>query len=480
MLYGINCYVMIALHRWWYREMLLHDTTVQQAWAGPLLVYPRVTVQLPVYNERYVLQRLVEAVVHMAYPQEHFEIQILDDSTDDTTALARELVTRYTQAGFAITLRHRAHRQGYKAGALQEGLREATGEFIAIFDADFVPQPDFLRRTLPFASDPAIAMVQARWGHINGRYSALTRAQACGIDGHFWVEQAARCWAGLFMNFNGSGGLWRRQAIEDAGGWQADTLTEDLDLSYRAQLRGWRLKFVPHVVCPAEVPVQMAGLKSQQHRWAKGSIQTARKLLPAIVRAPIPLRTKYQAMLHLTNYLVHPLMVWTALTVPLLLQAEALSTTPLPLLATLGMACATCGPGGLYLYAQVQLYPDWYRRLGALPALLVFGTGIALSNTWAILEGVGNVPSVFVRTPKFRIEQASDTWMGKRYTSPFPWLSLGEALLAVYSGYGLLLAVRCGMYTMAAVLLLYTLGFGIVAGWSFWEAGQRYRTSGGI
>lgn len=474
LVYGLNCYVMLALHRRACRRMLQHDIAVQQAWPTIPPVSPRVTVQLPVYNEQYVIQRLVEAVVQLIYPRDRLEIQILDDSTDDTTALAEQLVTQYRQAGVNIIHRHRQHRQGYKAGALQEGLAEASGEFIAIFDADFVPPPDFLVQMLPFFTERHIALVQARWGHINRAYSPLTLAQSLGIDGHFWVEQAARCWSGLFMNFNGSGGIWRRCAIDDAGGWQTDTLTEDLDLSYRAQLRGWRLKFVPQIVCPAEVPVQMSGVKSQQHRWAKGSIQTALKLLPHVFRAQVPLFVKIQAFLHLTNYLVHPLMLCLALTTPLLLHVDLTGHTTVPLLVVLGMAGATCGPTSLYLYAQVQIEPHWYRRLRAFPALLIFGTGIALSNTIAVLEALCRVPGAFVRTPKFGIAQASDTWRGKKYPAAFPWTTLGETVLAVYSGYGLVLAVHLMVYGVVPFLLLYTLGFAAVAGLSAWEASQQY------
>ena len=474
-LYGMNCYVMLCLHRRVWRTMLHHDAAVQQTWEVHPLHYPRVTVQLPTYNERYVLQRLVEAVVRLQYPRARLEIQLLDDSTDDTTAIAERLVAHYRHRGFAITVQHRSHRHGYKAGALAEGLTRATGEFIAIFDADFVPAPDFLLRTLPCFQDPSVAMVQTRWGHLNRDYSRLTLAQSFGIDGHFGVEQTARCGAGLFMNFNGSGGVWRRQAIEDAGGWQADTLTEDLDLSYRAQLRGWRMQFVPHVVCPAELPVQMSGVKSQQHRWAKGSIQTAKKLLPRVLRANVPPFTKYQAVVHLTNYLVHPLMLCTALTTPVLLAIEPGVSRHPPLLMAVGILCATVGPATLYLYAQRHLYADWTQRLRSFPYLLIFGTGIALSNTRAVLEALCNVRGTFVRTPKFRIEHPTDTWVGTYDRITFPWLSLGELGLAVYSGYGMYLAVHQAAYALLPFLLLYTLGFAAVAGLSLHEGLQMVR-----
>jgi Glycosyltransferase like family 2 len=474
LLYGLNCYVLIFLHRRACRRMRAQDEAVDQAWQSSCPQYPRVTVQLPVYNERYVIQRLVEATARLQYPREQLEIHILDDSTDATTAIATRLVKHYRQEGFHIAVRHRHQRHGYKAGALAEGLADATGEFIAIFDADFVPEPDFLLRTLPFLQEPTVAMVQTRWGHINQDYSVLTLTQAMGLDGHFGVEQPARCWAGLCLSFNGSGGLWRRQAIDDAGGWQADTLTEDLDLSYRAQLRGWRLKFVPHVVCPAELPIQMWGVKSQQYRWAKGSVQTAKKLIPRMIRADLPLFTKCQALYHLNNWLVHPLMLCLLLASPAPLQAEVSPALQPYGLTIIGIVLALCGPACLYMYAQYNLYKDWLRRLWAFPFLLVFGTGLALNNTRAMLEGLCNVRSPFVRTPKFRIEHASDTWLGKRYRSAFPWLSLGEILLAAYSGYRLYLSSQQGTLRMHWFLLLYTVGFAMVAGLSLQEFLQQY------
>jgi len=470
-LYGINCYIMIHLHRRARKRMLQADDEVWRRWQQPVRDLPVITVQLPIYNERYVVQRLIDAVVRLEYPREKLEIQVLDDSTDETTAIAGELVEAYRRAGTDITLLHRTTRTGYKAGALRDGLAGARGEFVAIFDADFVPTPDFLMKTLPFFQDPGIAMVQVRWGHINRDYSILTLVQSFGIDGHFWVEQAARCWSGLFMNFNGTAGIWRRMAIDDAGGWQADTLTEDLDLSYRAQLKGWRMKFLPQVVCPAEVPVQLTGARSQQHRWAKGSIQTARKLVPRILRADLPLFTKYQAVFHLTNYMVHPLMLLVVLSAPLLLQSERFLTVREHLLAVAAFfSVATFGPSSMYLYAQRDLYPDWTRRLWAFPALLVFGTGIALNNTKAILEALLNVRGAFIRTPKFRIEKRSDTWVGKRYRAPMPWLSLLEALLALYCVYGVSLFLRRSRYLIDPFLLLYSIGFATVAGMSVWES----------
>jgi cellulose synthase/poly-beta-1,6-N-acetylglucosamine synthase-like glycosyltransferase len=470
--YCFNCYVMLFLHRRARLQMLRQDEATWQAWNAAPSALPPVSVQLPLYNERYVVQRLIDAVVRLQYPQDRLEIQVLDDSTDETTAIAARLVARYRREGIDITLHHRQNRSGYKAGALQEGCAHAKGEFIAIFDADFVPEADFLIRTLPFFNDPTVALVQGRWGHLNREYSALTLGFACGIDTHFWIEQTARCWSGLFMNFNGSGGIWRRQAIEDAGGWQSDTLTEDLDLSFRAQLQGWRMKFLPQLVCPAELPVQMSALKSQQHRWAKGSIQTAKKLAPRLLRAQLPWFTKYQAFLHLAGYLMHPFILLAALTSPLPFWFEENVFSSGPLLGSGLFTLATLGPLSMVLYTQTHLCSTWKQRLYGLPILLILGTGLALNNTRAILEALLGWHSPFVRTPKFRIETAADTWRGKRYRPAFPWISLWECLLACYCAYSLLLAWQHGSLLVNPYLLLYTTGFAFVAWHSLWETVQ--------
>ena len=474
--YCLNCYVMLFLHRRARSQMLRQDEATWKAWNVDSAALPAVSVQLPLYNERYVVQRLIEAVVRLQYPKDRLEIQVLDDSTDETTAIVASLVARYRRAGIDITLHHRHNRSGYKAGALQEGCARAKGEFIAIFDADFVPEADFLMRTLPFFDDPTIALVQGRWGHLNREYSALTLGFSCGLDAHFWIEQTARCWSGLFMNFNGSGGIWRRQAIEDAGGWEGDTLTEDLDLSFRAQLRGWRMKFLPQLVCPAELPVQMSALKSQQHRWAKGSIQTAKKLMPRLLRAPLPWFTKYQAGLHLAGYSMHPFILLAALTSPLPFWFEENVFSRGPLIGSGLFTMLTLGPLSMCLYTQAHLYPNWKQRLYALPILLILGTGLALNNTRAILEALLGWRSPFVRTPKFHIETAADTWRTKRYRPAFPWASLGEVLLACYCAYSLLLAWQHGALLVNPYLLIYTAGFATVALYSLVEAVQGRST----
>ncbi|MGQ0506888.1 MAG: cellulose synthase family protein, partial [Myxococcaceae bacterium] len=284
---------------------------------GTLAQLPRVTIQLPIFNEMYVVERLVDSVCKIEYPSELLEIQVLDDSTDETCGIARAVVERNRRLGHNVVYIHRENRQGFKAGALENGLKLAQGEFVAVFDADFVPSPDFLKRTVPFFSDDKIGMVQVRWGHLNREYSILTQAQSIFLDGHFIIEHTARNRSGAFFNFNGTAGIWRRSTINDAGGWQHDTLTEDLDLSYRAQLKGWQFVFLPDVVSPAEVPVDMNAFKSQQHRWAKGSIQTARKLLPTILRSNLPTAVKREAFFHLTNNLAYLLMVLLSLLMPL-------------------------------------------------------------------------------------------------------------------------------------------------------------------
>jgi cellulose synthase/poly-beta-1,6-N-acetylglucosamine synthase-like glycosyltransferase len=422
-----------------------------------------VTVQLPIYNERYVVDRLLRAAAHLEYPADRLEIQLLDDSTDDTREIASRLVQQYRATGIDMVHLHRAVRPGYKAGALGEGLALCRGEFVAIFDADFVPDPDFLWRTLPYFRDPRVGMVQTRWGHLNRDYSLLTTAQAFGIDGHFGVEQGSRAWAGLYLNFNGTAGIWRKAAIEDAGGWQADTLTEDLDLSYRAQLKGWQLVFLPDVVCPAELPVEIQGFKSQQHRWAKGSIQTARKLVPALLRTPGSWFRKYQAVIHLTHYSAHPLMLLVALASPPLLYLDWFFASWRSLFASAAFFClATFGPSALYCYSQRVLYPDWRRRVAYLPSLMLLGTGIALSNTRAVLEGMFQRAGEFVRTPKFAIRTRKDSWRTKRYRSHFDWMAVGELLLSVYSGIGVYLFLHRGRLLIGPFLVLYTLGFGYV------------------
>ncbi len=453
-LYGLNAYVMLALH--WRRRRGAQAIPPPP----PPAVWPTVTVQLPLYNERYVTRRLLEAVGRLDYPADRLEIQVLDDSTDETTALVGEAVADLCRRGLDAVHLHRRERTGFKAGALAAGLARARGEFVAIFDADFVPPPEFLRRTIPDFADPRVAVVQARWGHLNREFSLLTVAQALGIDGHFGVEQPARCWGNLLLNFNGTAGVWRRAAIEDAGGWTHDTLTEDLDLSYRAQLRGWRIVYRPEVVCPAELPVLITGFKSQQRRWAKGSIQTALKLLPVVLRAPLPLWTKYQAFIHLTYYLIHPFMLTVVLLSVPLLGLQELSLSPVGLvLVSLAVAAATLGPGSMLVYAQRVLDPAWWRGAWRLPTIMVIGVGVAWSTSLAVLGAFVGDDREFVRTPKFGIGLAGGHWRGKGYGDRRAWGGFVELGLGAYCAWTVWLFWQHGQYGTLPFLLLYTAGF---------------------
>ncbi|MEK6977898.1 MAG: cellulose synthase family protein [Candidatus Hydrothermarchaeota archaeon] len=448
-IYGMNCFVLLYLHRKGKPpEVRPRDEA-----------YPLVTVQLPVYNEMYVVERLIGAIVALDYPRERLEIQVLDDSTDETSAMALRSVSRYRSMGYDITHIHRHDREGYKAGALANGLRYARGRYIAVFDADFLPAREFLRATIPSFSDPKVGMVQARWGHINEDYSLLTKAQSIGIDGHFQIEQQTRSDMGLFLNFNGTAGVWRRRCIEEAGGWQADTLTEDLDLSYRAQLKGWRLVFLPQVVCPGEVPAQINAFKSQQFRWAKGSIQCGRKLVPRVLRADLPLFKKFEAVVHLTYYSVHPLMV-----VLLLLSLPLIVYHRDYLLYLKAFSIAAIGPPILYLTSQRELYPGWRSKALYLPMLTIFGVGISLNNSRAVLEGILNVKSTFRRTPKFGIVGRGDGWRDKRYRLGLPKITILELFLGLYALATFFVALRYGNYFMLPFLLLYILGYFYVAG----------------
>src|SRR5919198_2746759 len=415
-IYGMNAYVMLAVH-WWHRRRGRDAPLLP-----PQMRWPMVTVQLPLYNERYVARRLLQAVGALDYPIAQLEIQLLDDSTDETTAILAQSASRLRAKGLRVVHLRREERLGFKAGALAAGLKEARGEFIAIFDADFVPPPEFLRKTIPFFTNPRVAAVQTRWGHLNRDFSLLTLAQSFGIDGHFGVEQSARCWGNLLLNFNGTAGVWRKVAIEDAGGWAHDTLTEDLDLSYRAQLRGWRIVYRPDLVCPAELPVLITGFKSQQRRWAKGAIQTAFKLLPAIARAPLSPWTKYQAFIHLTYYMIYPAMLTVVLlSVPLLgaqkVAPEGNTLVDVSLAFTLGIL----GPGFLLLYAQRVLDPGWLRRAWRLPAIMIIGVGVAWSTSLAVLDALWRKDLEFARTPKFGIGPGGGYWRGKGYADRRFW-----------------------------------------------------------
>ena len=460
--YGMNCYLLMVFYRLNCRKAVVQHEEIKKRFyqnASPA-DWPRVTIQLPIFNECYVVERLIKSVCRLEYPKELLEIQVLDDSTDETAEIAQAIVADMNLRGFDIVYHHRQNRTGYKAGALKEGLKTAKGELVGIFDADFVPHPSFLKESVPYFMDLQVGMLQARWGHINSDYSLLTRAQSMGIDGHFGVEQASRAWSGFFLNFNGTAGVWRKKTIQDAGGWQADTLTEDLDLSYRAQLKGWKLCFAPNVVCPAEVPVTINAFKSQQHRWAKGSIQTAKKNLGRLFRADLPLLVKIQAFLHLTHYMVHPMMLLVVLTsIPMLYSQWFFDHLALPIMIFTLLCLATFGPSTMYLFSQRILYPDWKKRIKFLPFLMCLGTGIAVNNTKAVLEALLNIKSGFIRTPKYGIKNRGERWRNMKYSIPLTSVSVLEFFLGVYSLSGLLMFLFFSKYLVSPFLLIYTAGF---------------------
>ncbi|MGC8878600.1 MAG: cellulose synthase family protein [Anaerolineae bacterium] len=434
----------------------------------PPAEWPHVTVQLPIYNEMHMVERLLSAVAALEYPRDKLHIQVLDDSTDATRQVVANVVTRLQQQGLDIVHVTRAQRTGFKAGALSFGLTQTDSELIAIFDADFLPPPDFLRRTVPYFADAHVGCVQARWGHVNREYSILTELQALGIDGHFVVEQCARNLGGYFINFNGTAGIWRRACIDDAGGWQGDTLTEDLDLSYRAQLRGWRMVYVPGVIVPAELPAQISALKRQQARWAQGSIQTAIKLFGPLLSSNQPWRVKMEGILHLTGYLVHPLM----LAVILLTFPMSFSRSWVVMGAPWLMIAAV-GPPLMYTVAQISDGGNWGYRLRLLPMLVMLGTGMCLNNTIAVVRALLGVRTSFQRTPKFDLRRAGDNWMGSIYALRRDALVWGELLLALLAmGAIFLPSIR---WTFIPWLLLYAGGFGYIGGLSLYQTYQLQR-----
>ena len=460
--YGVNAFVFVALY-------LRHKQDTSESTL--LSEWPVVTVQLPVYNERYVVTRAIDAVVGQDWPRDRLQVQVLDDSTDGTTAIIQEHIERYHRQGVDIALVHRTSRDGFKAGAMNAAMKQAKGAFVAVFDADFCPAPDFLQRTMPLLiADPGLGFVQARWGHLNDTFSLLTLAQAIALDGHFVVEHTARGGAGLLTSFNGTAGVWRRKCIEETGGWDADQLTEDVDLSYRAQLAGWKGLTLQDVVAPAELPVQFAAFKQQQFRWAKGNLQCFLKLAGRILRARLPALTRIQACLHLSYYAAHVLMLVVMLaTLPLIWYGLLDQWT----LAFLGLA--SLGLPLLYGIGQHALYRDWWKRLRALPVLICLGTGLALNSTAAALEAFLGIKSAFQRTPKYRIEGRRGRWQGRAYVTSAGNLVWGEILLTVYALLTVFAAIQKGSLGAVPFLLLYVFGFGSVSALGLVQSVRRGR-----
>jgi cellulose synthase/poly-beta-1,6-N-acetylglucosamine synthase-like glycosyltransferase len=453
--YGLHRYILVYLY---YRNRKNHTGEP----AARFEDLPRVTVQLPMFNEQFVAERLIESVCKLKYPREKLDIQVLDDSTDETVEVGRDLVERYAALGHPITYHHRTNREGFKAGALAEGMKTSKGEFIAIFDADFTPPEDFLLKVIHHFTDPKIGMVQTRWTHINRNYSFLTEVEAILLDGHFVLEHSGRARSGVFFNFNGTAGMWRRRAIEEAGGWQHDTLTEDTDLSYRAQLKGWKFIYLQEVECPAELPVEMTAFKTQQARWAKGLIQTAKKILPQVMKSDAPLHTKIEAWYHLTANLSYPLMVVLSV---LLLPAMIIRFyqgwfqmlyIDLPL-----FMASTFSISSFYLVSQRELFPKtWPRALLYLPFLMALGIGLTITNTKAVLEALIGRQSPFARTPKYGVETKKQKVGAKsKYRRRLGWIPWAELLIGSYFALTVYYALDNENYITVPFLLLFVIGY---------------------
>jgi len=421
---------------------------------------PFVTVQLPMFNERYVAARLLNAIAKIEYPRDKFEVQVLDDSTDDTTKIVEGKVKEIQGLGIDIVLIHRNDRVGYKAGALENGLKTAKGEFIAVFDADFRPEPCVLNKTIQYFSDPEVGMVQMRWTHINRKYSLLTRIQSLMLDGHFIIEHDARFRSGRFFNFNGTAGIWCRSAISDAGGWEHDTLTEDMDLSYRAQLKGWKFVYLTDVVAPAEIPIEMASFKSQQHRWAKGSIQVAKKMLPTILRSDVSFKIKMEAFFHLTNNLAYVLMILLALLLlpNLLVRTEHGWREVLMIDLPLFMG-TTFSIGTFYVVAHKDLYGGWWNAIAKVPLLMSLGIGLSINNAKAVIEGLIGHETEFVRTAKHGGENKT-LMLGKmKYRARRGLVPLIELLFAGYFVATIYVAIIGKHWVSLPFLMLFLFGY---------------------
>src|SRR5438067_1424780 len=458
---GLSAY---GIHRYFIIYLYLKNRKRPPVPSGHFEQLPRVTMQLPIFNEVYVAERLLRSVSEVDYPRELLQIQVLDDSTDETREITASCVEELRQCGFNVQLIHRVDRTGFKAGALAVGLEAAGGEFVCILDADFVPQRDLLKRTIHFFTDPKVGMIQTRWGHLNRGYSLLTRMQAIFLDGHLLLEQTARSRSGRFFNFNGTAGLWRRSCIEQSGGWQYDTLCEDLDLSYRAQLAGWKFIYLSDVVTPAELPVDMNGFKSQQHRWTKGSIQTCKKLLPRIWRSELSFAIKAEATGHLVSNFAYLLLACLCV----LLHPSTggpqsgwvrtlLIDIPIFLTASVSVAM-------FYVCAQRELHPrTWMKQMLLLPCLLALGIGLSLNNARAVLEAIFNHQSDFTRTPKYGIERKSQTWRGCKYRALKSTLPIAELAFGLYFTYFVWFAVANKQYLSVPFLLMFQCGFLYVA-----------------
>ncbi|MBN9615065.1 MAG: glycosyl transferase family 2 [Acidobacteriales bacterium 59-55] len=462
--YGIHRYQLVWLY---YR-----NKKNQAKWDEPPARFaeselPFVTIQLPIFNEQFVVDRLLEAICNLDYPRDRFEIQLLDDSTDETRTVARDLVERYASGAMGmapqpIVYLHRTDRHGYKAGALDKGLDVAKGELVAIFDADFVPPPQWIMQVVHHFAEPEIGMVQTRWTHLNRNYSFLTQVEAILLDGHFVLEHGGRSRSGVFFNFNGTAGMWRRKTIGEAGGWQHDTLTEDTDLSYRAQLVGWKFKYLQDVECPAELPIEMTAFKTQQARWAKGLIQTAKKILPQVLRSDAGWHTKLEAWYHLTANISYPLMiVLSVLLMPAMIIRSWQGYLQMLLIDFPLFMASTMSVSTFYLVSQKELFPHaWHKKILYVPFLLALGgIGLTITNTKAVMEALFGVKSAFARTPKYRVKQKGEKSQAKVYRKRLgivPWIELG---LGAYFAWTVWYAVSTENFFTVPFLLLFVFGY---------------------
>lgn len=453
--YGMHRYQLVYL----YYKHRKNKVTEPSSYFSEL---PKVTIQLPIFNEQYVIDRLVDCVCKMEYPREKLEIQVLDDSTDETVQVARAVVEHHAAMGHNISYHHRTNREGFKAGALDAGLKQTDSEFIAIFDADFTPPADWLMKVIHHFADPRIGMVQTRWTHLNRSYSFLTQVEAILLDGHFVLEHGGRSRAGVFFNFNGTAGMWRRQAIDDAGGWQHDTLTEDTDLSYRSQLKGWQFRYLQDVECPAELPIEMTAFKTQQARWAKGLIQCAKKDLPKVLRAQVSRREKVEAWYHLTANLSYPLMiVLSTLLLPAMMIRFYQGWFQMLYIDLPLFLASTFSISSFYLVSQKELFPKtWPRTFLYLPALMALGIGLTITNTKAVLEALAGKQTAFARTPKYRVTSRQDKAIAaKKYRKRLGWVPYIELLIGTYFALTVWYAIVNENYFTVPFLFLFVFGY---------------------
>jgi len=473
--YGLHRYEMI-------RGYLKHRKKLAGGPPARFEQLPKVTIQLPLYNEKFVVERLVEETLKIRYPRELFQVQVLDDSTDETHPFAEALCARYQAMGHPVEYRHRSNRHGYKAGALQDGLQSATGEFIAVFDADFIPPEDFLERTMHYFTDPKVGVVQTRWTYLNRNYNLLTEIEAMLLDGHFVLEHGARYGGGLFFNFNGTAGILRREMIENSGGWQHDTLTEDSDLSYRAQMKGWKFVYIPGVECPSELPVEMNGFQVQQSRWSKGLTQVAIKLLPAILKADLPRRVKMEAIFHLTPNITYPMMILvSALMLPVMIVRFYIGWVQMVFIDMPLIIASFWSITAFYMLAHRELYPKtWKRGIFFVPVLMAAGVALTVSNTRAVLEALFGVQTAFARTPKFAIEgvQRVKLQMAAKYRSRAGWLPYAELAFGTYFLVMMAYAVETLNFLALPFLAIFVSGYywaGFASLWQDLQGRLRWR-----